>query len=238
MSRMSSAGCWLTKTLGTALDRLARQVGLDVLPVVLRRQLREAGGQRPGRRPRALDVSRLQPPVVVPQIEGLGRIVLKQVPVRVDRELQVVVFDRAPDRLAVEVHDHRGRLAEEDRRGIGLDALDVLGHDLALVEIGQDTIESDHTFVIRKRLVDPGDDLLHLLFRQGREIRFDDLELLKVDQAIFEGDLRLRLEPDRPDRRFVGSLGTMRHRTEGHHVRLLVPARDLRLIDEDRGAAR
>ena len=98
------------------LDRLARQVGLDVLPVVLVRQLLEAVGQLPGRRPRALDVARLQPRVVVPQVERTGRAVLKEIPVRVDRELQVVLLDRAPDRLAIEVHDHRGRLAEEDGR--------------------------------------------------------------------------------------------------------------------------
>ena len=156
VSRISSPGWSVTKTFGTAAaaiglpGRLAR----TSLPVVVGGQLLEAVGQRAGRRPRPLDVGGLQPAGVVAQVERVGRPVLEQIPVRVDRVLEVVLLDRAPDRLAVEIDDHGGRLAEEDRRRIGLHALDVLRDDLALVEVGQHPIERDHAFVVGNGRVD------------------------------------------------------------------------------------
>ena len=90
-----------------------------------------------------------QPALVVAEIERLGRRVLKEIPVGVDGELEIVVLDRAPDRIAVEVDEDRRRRAVEDRRRIGLHAVDVLRDDLALVEARQHAIERDHQRALR-----------------------------------------------------------------------------------------
>ena len=86
------------------VDLLARQALLHFLPVLVVGQLLEALRQRAGRGPRALHVGRLQPDRVVAQVVGLRRRVLEQIPVGVDRRLQIVLRDRRPDRVAVEVH--------------------------------------------------------------------------------------------------------------------------------------
>jgi hypothetical protein len=158
--------------------------------------------------------------------------------VRVHREFQIVLFDRAPHRLAVEIHDDRGRLAEEDRRRVGFDAFDVFRHDLALVQVREDAIKRDHTLVVGNRFVDLGDDLAHLLFRQGLEVGFGDLHVLEPDEPLVERDLRVPLELDRSNRRLVGGLGAVRHCAERHYVGLLVPTGHLGLIDQKAGAAR
>ena len=82
----------------------------------------EARRQLARRLPRPLDVGGAQPALVVAQVERLGRRVLEQIPVGVDGELEVVVLDRTPDRIAVEVDEHRRRRAVEDHRRIGLHA--------------------------------------------------------------------------------------------------------------------
>ena len=71
---------------------------------------------------------------------------------------------------------------------IGLDALDVLRHDLALVEIREHAIERDHALVVWNRLVDLGSDLANLLLRQRLEIGLDDLHVLEADQALGRRD--------------------------------------------------
>ena len=235
---MSSAGCWLTKTFGTALVDLPGRFALTSFQLSSAGSFLKLSGSVPAAVHGPLHVARFQPRVVVAQVVRVGRNMLKQIPVRVDRELQVVVLDRAPDRFAIEVHDHRRRLAEEDGGRIGLDAFDVLRHDRALVDIGQDAIERNHAFVVWNRLVNLCDDLAHLLLRQRLKVRFGDLHFLKADQPIVEGDLRVRLDLDRAERRLVATLAAIGHGAERLHVRLLLPARNLRLIDEDASLAR
>ena len=67
------------------------------------------GGSLPAAVHGPVTVGRRQPAVVVAQVESLGRLVLEHIPVGVDRELQIVLLDRTPDRIAVEVDDHRRR---------------------------------------------------------------------------------------------------------------------------------
>ena len=148
MSRIISAGFGLTNTFGSCRrKRLARQRRLDLLPVLVGGQLREARRQRAG----GVQARSTRSPSAnssLPQVVGLGRFVLEQVPVGVDRILQVVAGDRGPDRLAVDVDQDRGRLAEEDHRRIGLYALDVLGDDLARVDAGEDPVERDDALAL------------------------------------------------------------------------------------------
>ena len=141
-------------------------------------------GSLPGRRPRALQVGGLQPRAVVQQVERLGRLVLEEVPVRVDGVLQVVLLDRAPDRVAVDVDEHGRRLAEEDRRRIGLHALDVLREDLALVDVrpapgrARSRVPPSGT-----ALTIFGDDLPHLVLAERREVRLRERHVGEADQA-------------------------------------------------------
>ena len=62
-----------------------------------------------------------------------------------------------------------GVLLKKIGRGIGLDALDVLRHDQALVQIGEDAIERNQSIVVWNRLVDRCGDLPHLLLLKGAE---------------------------------------------------------------------
>ena len=163
---------------------------------------------------------------------------LKEIPVRVDRELQVILFDRAPDSLAIEVHDHRGRLAEEDGGWVGLDALHVLRHDQTLVQVDEDAIERNDPLVVWNRLVDRCGDLAHLLLLERVESGFSDLHLLKTDQPVRDGNLCVRLDLDRAERGLVAGLAAIGDGAEGHEGCLVLPARDLRLIDEDAAFAR
>ena len=219
-------------------DRLARQIGLDVFPVVLGRQFLETVGQRAGRRPRTLDVGGFQPRVVVAQIVRLRRAVLEQIPIGVDRELEIVVLDRTPDWLAVQIDDNGRRLAEEDGWRIGLDPFDVLRDDLTLVQIGEHPIERDHSLVIGNGLVDLPGYFADLLFLQTLEVGFGDLHLLEADEPVADGHLRVRLDPHGTHRRFVTRLRAERHGAERHHACLTFPAGDLGLINENGAAAR
>ena len=73
-------------------------------------------------------------------------------------DLKIVLRDGRPDRIAVDVDEHGGRLAEEDRRRIRLHALDVLRDDLARVDVGEHAVERDHALVERHRRGDFLDD--------------------------------------------------------------------------------
>ena len=134
--RISSAGTSATKTFG-ALPPLPFQPGRFSFTSF---QLPSSGsflklsGRSVGGLPRALHVGRLQPDLVAAEVVGLRRAVLEEIPVGVDRRLQIVLLDRRPDRIAVDVDEHRRRLAEEDRRRIGLHAVHVLRNDLARVD--------------------------------------------------------------------------------------------------------
>ncbi len=106
---------------------------------------------------------------------------------------------------------------------IGLDALHVLRHDLALVDVGQHSIERNHAFVVGNGLVDGVGDLANLLLGQGLEVRLGDLHLLKAHQPFRDGDIGLGLDLDRAECRLVAGLAAIGHGAEGLHARLLVP---------------
>ena len=116
----------------------------------------------------------------------------------IDRELQLVPLDRTPDRVAVEADEDGGPRAREDDWRIAFHTLDVLRNDLALVDSGQHAVEGDHPIVLRDRIGDLGDDLLHLRFVERREIRVGDLEHREIDQAFADRDFRARLGLQRP----------------------------------------
>jgi len=100
--------------------------------------------------------------------------VLEQVPVRVDGKLEIVVLDRAPDRLSIKVHERGERLAEEDRRRIRLHALDVLRHDLALIHVRQHAVQRDHPVLGGDAFHDLRHDLADLILGQAGEVRLGD----------------------------------------------------------------
>ena len=112
--------------LGNGLARglLAGQRGLDVLPVLVCRQLGETvrqlarhGRPRPGHR------GSLEPRFVVAQVQRLAWRVLEEIPVRVQCVAEIDAIDRAPDGFAIEVHENRGRRRPEQLRWVGLDAV-------------------------------------------------------------------------------------------------------------------
>ena len=135
----------------------------------------------------------VEPALLIAQVERLRGLVLEEVPVGVDGELQIVLFDRAPDRLAVEVDEHRRRLAEKDRRRIRLEAGNVLGLDRALVDEREHAIERDDAIVFGNRPGDLGDGLLQVLLRQVREIRLGDAHVGEAHQPLVERHARLAL---------------------------------------------
>src|SRR4030095_17071025 len=94
------------------------------------------------------------------------RTMLEHIPVGVDRELQIVLVDRTPDRLAIEIHDDRWCAAEKNRRGIGLEPDDLFREDGTLVDERQNAIEPDHPIVLWNRFGDFVGDLAQLLLGQ------------------------------------------------------------------------
>ena len=130
---------------------------------------------------------------------------LEEIPVGVDGRLQIVLRDRAPDRLAVDVDEHRGRLAEEDRRRIGLHALDVLRDDLARVDVGQHAVERDHALVERASTSSiSADDLRDLIRCKRREVGLGNLQLREAHQPLVERHLGVGFHLDGAERRLVG----------------------------------
>jgi hypothetical protein len=66
---------------------------------------------------------------------------LKHIPVRVDGKLELVVLYRTPDWLSVKIDKDRRCPAEEDRRWISFQPLNILWSDHALAQIGEQTIK-------------------------------------------------------------------------------------------------
>src|SRR3977135_3680487 len=116
---------------------LAAEGRLDVLPVVIVGQLEEVVRQFGGRRPRSVHIYGSHPGVVVAKVVRGVRSEREQIPVRVDGEAQVVVLDRAPGWLSVDVHQHGGPLAEEDHGRIRLYAVYVLWRDVTRIHGGK-----------------------------------------------------------------------------------------------------
>ena len=98
-------------------------------------------------------------------------------------------------------------LAEEDRRRIGLDPLDGLRHDLALVDVHEDAIERDHPLLVREGLGDLRHDFRNALLGQLLEIGLGDLQVLEVDEALVERHLGVGFELDRAQHRLLGAVG-------------------------------
>ena len=215
----------------------AREARLHVLPVVIVGQLLETLRQVAGRLPRPLHVGRLQPDPVVAKVVGLGRTVLEQIPVGVDRRLQVVLRDRRPDRVAVEVDEHSRRLAEENLRRIRLHAVDVLRDDLARVDVGQHAVERDHALVERHRCGDFLHDGPKLIALEIRKVGFGDLELGEADEPLVQRHARIGLHLDGAERGLFRALRRVGHRRVQNGLLLVGPARDLRLVDDEVGAA-
>ena len=121
---------------------------------------------------------------------------LEQVPVRIDRELEIDALDRAPDRVAVDVHEHAPAvLLKKIARRIGLDALDVLAEDLARVDVWPARDRARSPGPRGERLV----DLLAIAAidpSQRREVGLRDLEVREADEPLGERDLRVGVDLD------------------------------------------
>ena len=86
------------------------------------------------------------------------------------------------------------------------------------------------------------DDLLdhgpELLARHRREVGLGDLELREADEPLVQGDAGVGFHLEGAERGLLRALRRVGHRRVQDHVLLIGPARDLRLIDDERGAAR
>src|SRR5262249_42079455 len=138
--------------------------------------------------PRTAEGRRFQPTGIVTQVIGFGRCVLKKVPVGIDRELQIVVLDRAPNWFAIEADQNCWCRAHEDLWWIGFEAIDVLWRNQTLVYLYQNAIESNQTIFFGQSVLDSRDDLLSLLFRKGLKIGFGNLQRRELHQALRERD--------------------------------------------------
>ena len=113
---------------------------------------------------------------------------LKQVPVRVDGELEVVVFDGAPDRVPVQVDEHSRGRAEEDDRRIRFQAIDVLGDDLALVESREHPVEREDQPALGDDVLDLSDHFAQLVVGETWKGRLGQLDLGEVHQSLVDCD--------------------------------------------------
>ena len=181
----------------------------------------------------------MQPLVVVAKEVNIGSGMAEQIPVRVHGEFEIVALDGTPDGLAVEIHNHGRCRAEENPRWIGLYPRRIFRHDLALVQIRKNPVERDHAIVRGHRVLDRRHDFPHLLFLQRLKVGLGDLQLLEADETLGEGDARLSLEFDRAEcRLLVRRTGLVGHGAVCDQMSLTIPARDLRLRDDDDAAAR
>lgn len=107
--------CWLRTEVNRwrMIHSFARQVGLNVFPIVVVRQFVEAVWQFASEGTRPLQISSSQPGSVVAKVVKTGRTVLEQIPVGVDTELQLVFLDRTPDRVSIKTQEYRWCPAEE-----------------------------------------------------------------------------------------------------------------------------
>ena len=90
---------------------------------------------------------------------------LEDVPVGIHRKLQLVVLDRAPDRVAIETDQNGRRLRENYSWGIAPQAIDILGIDGALINVRKDAIESDDAVFIGNVFLELAYYLLGLFLR-------------------------------------------------------------------------
>src|SRR5215470_5128688 len=105
---------------------------------------------------------------------------LENIPVGIDRKLELVVFDWTPDRLAVEAHENRGYLAHIQTGWITLDTGHVLRTNSAFINVSEHAIERDDAILVGNILLNLFDDLLRLFFRQRLEIGLGDLQRRKL----------------------------------------------------------
>ena len=122
---------------------------------------------------------------------------------------------------------------------VRLHPLDVLRDDLAPVDAGQHAVEGDHALLVRERPCRsrsrPPASAPSARVGKLDSVILRSLKLTSrsaVDTLVSASILRL------PRAGFVAPLRLVGHRRVGDHVPLVVPARHLRLVDEDRPAAR
>ena len=89
---------------------------------------------------------------------------LEDIPVCIDCKLEVVVFNRTPDRLAIKAHEDRGYLAQIYFGWITLKAHYVLWTDGAFVNVGKHAIEGDDTLFVRNVFLNRIYDFASLFF--------------------------------------------------------------------------
>ena len=237
--RTSSAGVSETKTFGTDLDRLARHVLRHPVPRAALRQLLEALRERLRRRPRAvLQVRRLDPSVAVEEVvDPVGRIA-DEVPARVHPELERRVGDLHEARLAEEREEDRVGVGVEDRRRLEVDR-DALLVLLGSAHVREHAVEGDHGALAHG--LDRPDGRLargRVLRRRLRKAHAFDLGLVRRDEPGLVVRHGARLEVH--DAVLGGGASGRPHR-DGHahrELRVALPGVDLRLLDEDLGAAR
>ena len=167
----------------------------------------------------------------MPQIQGLGRWRLEEIPVRIHGKGKIEALHRAPDRRAVDVHENGRPSAREHLRRIGLHAFDVLRADRARVDGSEHAIERNHPFGFGHRLLDGVDDLEGPLTGERRKLGLGHAEVREAHQTVFDGHARVRLDLHRSDgwsRRAALLVG---HRRPRDHVPLIgTPGGDLRLV--------
>ena len=171
------------------------------------------------------------------EVVGLRGRVLEEIPVGVDRRLEVVLRDRRPDRLAVDVDEHGGRLAEEDGRWIGLEALDVLRNHQARVQVREDTVEREHALVVRQRRDDLRDDGLERFALDRGEVGLDNLEVREVHEPLVDGHAGIGFHLDGAESRLLRGRGQVRQRGVHDGLFLIRPADELWLVHHERGFA-
>src|SRR5205085_11942607 len=119
------------------------------------------------------------------EVQRLARRLFEEVPVRVQRVSQVEPFDGAPDRVAIEVDQDRGRRRPEHLRRVRLDARRLARFQLALVNGGQHAVEIEDPFVDGPRL-HVRNQRLDLVGRQRLEVVFGDAQV-EADDPLVQG---------------------------------------------------
>ncbi len=185
-----------------------------------------------------MQVSRSQPSGVVTQVVETCGSVLEDVPVRIYCKLQFIVFNRTPDRLAVETNENRRRLSKNNSGWIAFQTVDVLRIDYAFISVSQYSIEGDDAVFVRNIFLELRYDLLRLFLRKSLKICLNDLDPGKLHQSLFERNFCVCFKLDRSECRL---LLTFRHTGDGrvgYKLLLILPACDLWLIQHDLRFAR
>ena len=203
----------------------------DFVPVVVGGQLREAFRELAFHRgPRPGHCRGLEPRQVVPQVEHLAGRVLQEIPIGVERVAEIQALDRAPDWIAVEVHQNGGGGRPVHHRRVRLDVLGLTHLQGAGVHVGEDACEIDHPLVHRAGL-NLGDQRLDLIRGKRLEVVLGDAQV-HAHHFFVHGHAGRPLQLDGPHRRFLGAGRHIGDRRPRDDVLLVNPAFDLRLVPD------